>query len=466
MEAPARMKRQVSFEEEYGMDEATYNLLKASGRKAPSTISRDEVSAFESEMSKETRLPPTIPITNRRNIAKNKSAIDKRGRRELRRIFGEKILGNELAEITFEGWAKRQSIPITKTKKGRVSKRALSDAVMKKYVENLNEDIVKLSGLQAIDVIELKTNAQQIQAQSKVVPQARGLVNKKGDIELAENVGGDFEDNFIRDVNANLTGLELNPSIPLNETPAGGEDIYNNIRDDESEQKYPMSEPVLKQNEMLEGPDNEWIHADPNDDRELQNTGVRRIAENNQYTGDQKDFMQRVDANKDIRGRIEAGNLDEMLGADVPVSEGDKRQSEGRSEMGRARRFLDRDMGERKEQEELGGGMVEEEGPDMLDLRVREGGQSMREIIENEIEKRLLQPRGQWVGDRGVEADFQRQAVADREGQALRNSQSLAYLRKTGIPYRLPSRTYANNAVGLIRNSNRSMILAVNELEP
>ena len=129
----------------------------------------------------------------------------------------------------------------------------------------------------------------------------------------------------------------------LNETPAGGEDIFINIRDDESEQKYPMSEPVLKQNEMLEGPDNEWIHADPNDDRELQNTGIRKIAENNQYTGDQKDFMQRVDANKDIRGRIEAGNLDEMLGADMPVSEGDKRQSEGRSEMGRARRFLERD---------------------------------------------------------------------------------------------------------------------------
>jgi len=102
----------------------------------------------------------------------------------------------------------------------------------------------------------------------------------------------------------------------------------------------------------------------------------------------------------------------------------------------------------------------------MEDMQPIEGGQSMREIIENEIEKRLLQPRGQWQGDRGIEADFQRQALADRVGNGIKNSQALNYLRKTGIPYKMPSRSYANNSVGLIRNSNRSMILTVNELEP
>ena len=102
----------------------------------------------------------------------------------------------------------------------------------------------------------------------------------------------------------------------------------------------------------------------------------------------------------------------------------------------------------------------------MGDMQPIEGGSSMREIIENEIEKRLLQPRGQWTGDRSVQADFQRQAMADRVGAGIKNSQALAYLRKTGIPYKMPSRTYANNSVGLIRNSNRSMIMQVNELEP
>jgi hypothetical protein len=472
-------------------------------------------------------------IENRAEIAQGG---DRRGKRALRAIFIEKVLGDELATITFQGWASRNNVPLQKTQAGKISKRAITDKVMKSYIENLNADQVKLSGLKEEDVALLKGKAQQIRAQQRVMPSALNLVAQKGpsvdimpdpsfgvnksvaqksqgtDLNLGEyaratglneyeamalvgqggrsmvapkvqreeekkldervraevRAGGGpaldiiretagsieegmFGDNMIREVNAGLTGLEENPLIYTRDRVGIREVRFKNILEEPTEEKYAMqSGPILRQDEMLNGPDNEMQHADPNDDRELMNVGARKLAENNQYTGDQKDFMQRIDANKNTRGIIESKGLDSMLGVNPPRNEGDKREGEE----------------EKYEQEEIGGGMGDEEGDDLGDVRVREGGQSMREIIENEISKRMLQPRGQWAGNRGGSSDWTRPFEADKEGNALRNSQSLAYLRNTGIPYKMPSRTYANNSVGLIRNSNRSMILQVNELEP
>lgn len=461
----------------------------------------------------------------RHAIARDEMVIDKRGKRSLRKLFGDKILGNVLAEETFAMYHKKvYGVDITRTAAGRISKRSIKDKVMKDYIEQLNADQIKMSNLQEVDYAELKGKASMIKAQEKVMPSLLNLVtskqkgidimpdkeeqkkyaasqgfgvNKKKtqktistqlglrDLGLSEkqvkkvkgmgslaeltqtsNINNDilikekesiaegfFGDNMIREVNAGLTGLEQNPNIRVAERGLN-QVVFKNIVDEPEEKKeMEGAGSILLQDEMLNGPDNEFQHADPNDDRELMNVGARKLAENNQYTGDQKDFMNRSDANKDIRGQIESRGLDNMLGRTPPRREGDKRYEE-------------EEKYESREQENIGGGQGEEEGMDMGDMQPIEGGSSMREIIENEIEKRLLQPRGQWTGDRSVQADFQRQAMADRVGAGIKNSQALAYLRKTGIPYKMPSRTYANNSVGLIRNSNRSMIMQVNELEP
>lgn len=476
---------------------------------------------------------------DRHAITQDEMVIDKRGKRSLRKLFGDKILGNVIAEETFAVYHKTHyGVDIARTKAGRVSKRAIKDKVMKDYIEQMNEDQIKMSNLQEVDLAELKGKASMIKAQERVMPSLLNLVAAKQeavdimpqpsfgrveqrsigtDLNLAEyakatglneyqamalvgqgdksmvapkeieeeekkvderlrrevRLGGGpaldiikreaenieegmFGDNMIREINAGLTGLEQNPNIRMSKRGINQVTFKNILDEPEEKKEVERAGGILTQDEMLNGPDNEFQHADPNDDRELMNVGARKLAENNQYTGDQKDFMNRSDANKDIRGQIEGRGLDAMLGRAPPRNEGDKREGEEGKY----------DMPERREQENIGGGQGEEEGMNMEDMQPVEGGQNMREIIENEIEKRLLQPRGQWQGERGIEADFQRQALADRIGNGLQNSQALNYLRKTGIPYKMPSRSYANNSVGLIRNSNRSMILQVNELEP
>ena len=472
--------------------------------------SEKNVSGYEYDNST-TSSTTSSTTPNRAQIARGYNRRgDKRGRRALRSIFSEKILGNELAEISFQGWAQRNNIPLMKTQAGKISKRAIKDATMKNYIESLNEDQIKISGLSTGDVSLLKGKSQEIRAQQIVMPSLLNLVAQKGssvdimpdpsfgvkktveqksqgtDLNIAEyakatgmdlyeaaalaqvsqrEMGagttieanpvikselkdieeGLFRDNMIREVNAGLTGLEENPVIHMRDRQVS----FKNILEEPAEEKYPSDpQPILTQDETLNGPDDEFRHADPNDDREIMNTGIRKLAENNQYSGDQKDFMSRVDANKATRGKIERGQLDTMLGKNAPRNEGDKREDEE----------------EKYEQEGIGGGYGDEEGDDLGDVRVREGGQNMREIIENEMEKRLVQPKGSWVGARS--SAWTNPTTDQKITQGLSQSQALAYLRKTGIPYRLPSRSYANNSVGLIRNSNRSIILAVNQLEP
>ncbi len=506
------MKRQKS-EEEIALED-----IKADVMEMQRSISQAE------EMEKQ--------INNRVEIAEG----DKRGKRPLKKIFGDVVLGNPYANQFFRGWAAKQNVPIPITATQKVDKRRITDKVMKDFIESLNEEDIQNSQLSQADVSLLKGKSEAIQAQKKVMPSLLNLVAQKGpsvdimsdpsfgvnksvaqksqgtDLNLMEyaratgmdtyermalvgagqksmvapkeieeeekkidqrlrrevRVGGGpaldiikdsearisegmFGDNMIREINAGLTGLEENPNIEVVYRPGMKEVRFKNILDQPEEEKYPAPPgPILRQDAMLHGPDDQLPHADPNDDRELMNIGARRLAENNQYTGDQKDFMSRIDANKDIRGRIERGNIDAMLGVNPPQNVGDKREGEE----------------EKYEQEGIGGGMGDDEGEDLEDLTVREGGQKMREIIENEIQKRLLQPRGQWAGNRGGNSDWTRPFEADRVAEGIRTSQQLAYLRNTGIPYKMPSRSYANNSVGLIRNSNRSMILAVNQLEP
>ena len=105
----------------------------------------------------------------RHAIARDEMVIDKRGKRSLRKLFGDKILGNVLAEETFAMYHKKvYGVDITRTAAGRISKRSIKDKVMKDYIEQLNADQIKMSNLQEVDYAELKGKASMIKAQEKV----------------------------------------------------------------------------------------------------------------------------------------------------------------------------------------------------------------------------------------------------------------------------------------------------------
>ena len=260
-----------------------------------------------------------------------------------------------------------------------------------------------------------------------------------------------FRDNSIREINAGLTGLEQNSSIPLT---GKVRPTIRQTADIPEEKEYYANDDYEDrelQNDELEGPADEWIHGDPNDNSSAQNVNSLLLAENNQYTEAQKAILRRGQANRQIQNRLRKSNLDAVLGqGDVPLGERDDEE-----------KYEEEDD---DEQGGIGGGLGDfgfDEDPEVV-----EGGDRERQTIQNEIERQLIKPRTKWVGDRGVTADFQRVAIADRIGDSLKNSQSLNAMRKTPIPWKRPSRTYANNYVGLIRNSTRSMILQTNLLEP
>jgi hypothetical protein len=90
-----------------------------------------------------------------------------------------------------------------------------------------------------------------------------------------------------------------------------------------------------------------------------------------------------------------------------------------------------------------------------------------RERVELELEIESSRNLGRWSGDnRSRLNDFQRAARDKIHADSMRDSSFLNSLREKPIPWQKPSRTYQNNSVGLIRNSNRSMQLAVSELIP
>jgi hypothetical protein len=100
-----------------------------------------------------------------------------------------------------------------------------------------------------------------------------------------------FGDNFMREINANLTGLEPNTLIPVTGTPLP---TINDTVDEPEERLYYANddyEDKQLQNDELEGPEDEWSHADPNEQGPLRNANSRALADNNQYTEAQKAIL-------------------------------------------------------------------------------------------------------------------------------------------------------------------------------
>jgi hypothetical protein len=275
----------------------------------------------------------------------------------------------------------------------------------------------------------------------------RELVREGGDDMNHNLIRNSFGDNMIRDVNAGLTGLEINPSIPIRRG-LGQPLVRNIIRNQLGVRgRIVEDESKLQQVDMLEGPHGELPHAQAVvgnvDDEELMES--QKLAGNNMYSEDQQLFLGRERANKIMERRKEP--LDKELNNESEMGRGEP-QYEGKYDM------PDVDI------------EPDQEGVDYGDVEPIEGRDNMNRINQQYLENKNIRGKGTWTGNRGIGYDFQRQAMVDRESNHLRNAQSLNYLRGQAIPYNMPSRNYATNQVGLIRNSNRSMILEVNALEP
>jgi hypothetical protein len=67
----------------------------------------------------------------------------------------------------------------------------------------------------------------------------------------------------------------------------------------------------------------------------------------------------------------------------------------------------------------------------------------------------------------GKEWDYLRSAMKKGDSFNLANRQTVKALREEGgIDWKRPTRTRANNNIGLVRGSNRAMVLAVNAVMP
>ena len=239
------------------------------------------------------------------------------------------------------------------------------------------------------------------------------------------DINSELNDNFIRGVNS-YSSFQTNPSIPVRrQFRYIGRQIENTpMRVDPDPSTYP-EESLLQQNAMLEGR-GVMSQVDPESSR-----GNLSYATTNMASYEQN---QMIADTRNIRRRTRKGDPDDDDDDDDDFSE-----DEGK---------YDRD-------------------DDRLFDQDDENELNNRERVELELEMESSRNLGRWSGDnRSRLNDFQRAARDKIQADSMRDSTFLNSLREKPIPWQKPSRTYQNNSVGLIRNSNRSMQLAVSELIP
>ena len=375
------------------------------------------------------------------------------GRKPRQRDILKYVLGEKGARLAME-------------KAGVNKQTSLTNKDVNNFVRSLNDDTIQMLGLDRDAVKTLKDKLQIRESQSKVEPPLSKLVEKKSGNEtksILDIQKNTFGDNFVREVNGATTGIQVPTLIPVrenlnNDNPS----IPRLVMEEDEKQEYPVigDRGFQEQNDMLEGDENDnFPIAEPIQGvvYDTEYVSSIAIAGNNLRNEQQNAFLMRNRANKIVHGRKLP--LDSLFGED-----------EGRRDYGDEKYGGDDYDEDRADERGLvsyeEGDEADMGGFDYGDLRPIEGGKSMREIIEDEVQKRLLQPKGTWVADRSMTNGFQREAMIHNEINHIKNAQAINYLRQKPIPYRMPSRSFANNQVNLVRNSNRSMILSVNELEP
>jgi hypothetical protein len=239
-----------------------------------------------------------------------------------------------------------------------------------------------------------------------------------------------FSDNMIRGVNAYNAFLP-NPLVPIrgrySEFSAASEirDLNRNMRNDQDPLPNPPQN-ILVQNRILEGDMDRMPANEP--DNPLRN--ALDIAGNNLYSMDQRAFLNR---RRGVRERHQA-----VVGTDDEF-------------------FVE--------------GEVEEEEPDEAkyndedDVENEVSGLTNRERNEMQLKTMQLQQLRR-DAPAGKEWDYLRSAMKKGDSFNLANRSLVDALRRNKIDWKRPTRTRANNNIGLVRGSNRAMVLAVNAVMP
>ncbi len=237
-------------------------------------------------------------------------------------------------------------------------------------------------------------------------------------------------DNVARRINHNFSYLP-NPLVPnRNESDVGG--ILDNNREmrEDPDPLIEPNQPIEEQDRILEGSDARMPEGDA--ENPIGRIANRGIAGSNMSSMGQNYFMRQAHLLRRRQLR-QLGDVGE----------------EG---------F---DMEEKEELEE------KDEGIDVMDDTPFEGGMSNRQLLEETLKKLSYAKKGKWSGtDPKNSEDWRRIMKAKSKADDLLNSGAVNYLRDKEIPWKAPSRTYANSYVGLVRNSNKAMVNAMGELLP
>jgi len=259
----------------------------------------------------------------------------------------------------------------------------------------------------------------------------RGFVIPEEDIVPLEPIlpRNRNSDNFIRGVNS-YTSFQTNPNVPARRRFTNITRQIENIpiRNDPDPRTYPQQS-LIAQNDMLEGEADFMPEGDADSSR-----GEIALAQNNMFSHAQRQMLAETRVRTRRRGE----------GDDDPEDDPD---------------------------DEFGFGYEEKDDDDEKYDRAEENlfeGDEINNRQRNEKQLEILSYRdtGKWNGSRGVSSDYQRSAVANRKDNYMKNSGMVNALRAQEIPWKKPSRTTANNNIGLMRNSARSMTLRVHQLLP
>ncbi|MAO19553.1 MAG: hypothetical protein CMJ25_02275 [Phycisphaerae bacterium] len=249
-----------------------------------------------------------------------------------------------------------------------------------------------------------------------------------------------FSDNFFRGVNSygSFIPNQLVPERQRNMSIRS--EILQESRNMRNDPDVLVQPPqnILEQNRILEGPDDVMPESEVEPQNPARVNYEMSVASNNMHSMEQN-VLDRNARNVRIAQRRILGEEadDDEFGEDLEV--------------------------EMKEEQE------EKYDPYLL---VREDESREQSFLNNkarldtQIEELSLASQSRRNQTRGKQAHYQREAMSKLKATDKMEQMNIDALRKKEIQWKRPTRTYAGNSVGLVRQSNRSMALLSHQLLP
>ncbi len=251
-----------------------------------------------------------------------------------------------------------------------------------------------------------------------------------------------FSDNFFRGVNSYGSFIP-NPIVPERRRyrdfsiRADIEEQNRNMRNDPDVLVEPPQN-ILEQNEILEGPDDVMPEAEVEPENPARVNYEMNVAANNMHSMAQNVFDRNAQRVRLAQRRI--------LGEEPDDDEyGENLEVEMKEEL------------------------EEKYDPNLLvreDETREESFLNNRARLDKQIEELSLASQSRRNQTRGKQAHYQREAMSRLKATDKMNQMNIDALRQKEIQWKRPTRTYANNSVGLVRQSNRSMALLAHQLLP